>query len=187
MKSQKKLARNLVSALSKAAGNSNQSRRLAKRALSNFIETPKNQTADLYVIFIVQDKLFVRSTDMWLADTWRKFWQQIDEWAFVEVKWYCDDHKIDAGGRNEIIKSITPKVYWIDLKNNSLVPVNQYIYNLTKNNRRMTGRQFAFLATGTQPNRVEEALRHRVNEVHGWKLQQSLKWVVREARYKTKR
>ncbi len=158
----------------------NHRREQAKQALAHFQETSENEQADLFVIFFVRGELWVRSCEMALTSDWRTFWSRVSEWAFVEIGWYCNDHGIDSKGMTEIVNAIKPDVYHLMLSSGVLWPLDEQCYEQVKASTDRRDRQFAFLMKGMDEYRVDQALRLRIAEVHGWQIVNPFTWRGRD-------
>ncbi|MBI3299121.1 MAG: hypothetical protein HYZ75_13215 [Elusimicrobia bacterium] len=151
----------------------------ARKALANFKETSAEDMADLFVVLMVDGQPFVRSTDMLLRDTWREFWDQASEWAFVEIQWHCDDNSLGGDDKARIVKSIVPDLYHIDLDTAALTPVDDSVYARARACREKSGRQFAFLSQGMDQKLIAAGLARRIEEVHGRRPEKGFVWNAR--------
>jgi hypothetical protein len=149
---------------------------LKEQAMANFRPTPEERWSDLFVVLRLQDELLVRSAQFALEDTLSLFSIQVREWAFVDLLWRCQDRGIESRGLTEILRANTPDLYHVDVPSESLIPVDESLYQRIAASPDRAFRQFAFLTSGPDEQQIEAALRERIRRVHGWPLENSLAW-----------
>ena len=71
---------------------------------------------------------------------------------------------------DEIVESIEPELYRIDVNNGAIIPVDDRVYEAARVSHKQIDRQFAYLMTGPDHERIEDALRERLRAIRGWEL-----------------
>lgn len=140
---------------------------LASAAAESGIEAPDTETADVFVAIHLRNEILIRSAEIVLEPTFTAFWNVASEWAWMDVRCWCDERDLNAGETDTLIDSITPDLFHVDLKSGRLSPVRDDLYRKVKGRRDRTARQFAFLDIDAPFEKVASLLHARLVDAHG--------------------
>ncbi len=166
-------ARNGKTGLARADREARHANTWKKEALANYQDVPDTAMADLFVVFLVNEAVWVRSTGIMLEPSASAFSQYAHEWAMVELRWWAEDHNEDAA-IDALLQTVAPQLYHIDVDHEALIPLNDALYGQALVSSAKKERQFALLSRDTPEKAIDIALRNRIYDIHGWHLPHQL-------------
>lgn len=136
----------------------------------NYQPSPASSLGDFFVAIPLRNEWLVKSSDIKLPRTFREFWDFISEWTWVELHWWCDDHKIPKEPtieRDEIISAIKPSLFHINMHSGVLTLIeNDAVYQEFRKQASRLERRFAFFDTATPSQLILPLLHRRITEIH---------------------
>jgi hypothetical protein len=169
--SQRRTAEKLAVGPARAAGGAKAQKKMARKVVANFKETPVARWGDFFVAMGARGTVLIRSGTTYLNDALVEFRDSVDEWAWVELLWWCDAQKIPvkpSTERDAIFGANRLGLYGLDMKTGLLEKIeDEPSYQRRRREKARLDRQFILIDRARLPNGALQALTERIRKIHG--------------------
>ncbi|HVO30747.1 MAG TPA: hypothetical protein VMV18_08425, partial [bacterium] len=150
----------VVDALLRTAGADSQE--VAAKAMENFQENADEEYADVfYVVGTPDGGCLVTSGGSLMFESPEQFWEAVDEYACVELHWWCGDRKLDGKAAVDAMK---PGLFRIG-RDGVLSPLRREDYPALRAARDARDRRLAYLDRSRPDAELLDRLAKRVKEI----------------------